>query len=811
MERRMELLPPPPGAVDLGDLARLTPVSDVFGYDRGNPVDRHYIETFLAMNAAAIRGCTLEIGDATYTRRFGGRRVTRSDVLHVHDGNPAATIVADLTNAEHIASDSFDCVIITQTLHLIFDAEAAVRTVYRILRPGGVMLATLPGISQICRNEWRESWYWSFTELSARQIFGRVFGRDAVCVQSHGNVLAATAFLQGLASRELRLGELEHRDAAYPVVVTVRAEKREPAALRHSPMRKAATPVPSARLSVLMVYGNAERFIAEAIESVIRQTSAEWELLLIEHGSGDCSPTIAVRYERDGGGRVRCLHYEGGEGESADAVWRWALQRARGEFVARLDPDHVWSADVVREFVAVLDSTPGALAARVPSARWQSWCGDVPAEFVPPGRDDTRVKVAPAGHDRPCGSTLAARRVELLQMTTRPGPHADAMSTLDPRIRLSSQHGNVVTGSGRVECRVRDALSGCGGLLLTTMPPALAVRARPNGDRVGLSPGDGMPISVVICTRDRPAYIAACLEAVLAQTHSAGEIIVIENTPSSDEAARLIRHYPVRHRIEAKPGLSHARNLGLACCRFDVIAFTDDDARPDPDWLRGITHAFADQQVVAVTGLVLPAALETAAESLFEHACGGMGKGARPIQYAGATMSLSARMAVERLGVGANMAFRRAAFDRVGLFDPLLGAGSPGRSAEDLDMFHRIVAAGLTLRYEPAAIVRHHHRAEMDDLVRQLNDAAYGYARYLEKLCTGVTVPGRSASLFRARWYARMIGRVVLGSLGLKDVPTALLRSQLRSALAARRTTAQVAAQTAPSSEHDIVSATGVR
>jgi hypothetical protein len=199
------------------------------------------------------------------------------------------------------------------------------------------------------------------------------------------------------------------------------------------------------------------------------------------------------------------------------------------------------------------------------------------------------------------------------------------MSALDPRIRLS-QHGNVVTGSGRVECRVRDALSECGGLLLTTMPPALAVRARLNGDRVGLSPGDRTPISVVICTRDRPAHIAACLEAVLAQRHSAGEIILIENAPSSDEAARLIRRYSVRHRIEVKPGLSHARNLGLAWARFDVIAFTDDDA------------------------------------------CGGMRKGAMPMQYDGATMSLSARMAAERLGVGANMAFRRAAFDRVGLF-----------------------------------------------------------------------------------------------------------------------------------------------
>ena len=808
--RKMELLPPPPGAVDLGDLARLTPVSDVFGYDRGNPVDRHYIETFLAMNAAAIRGRTLEIGDATYTRRFGGPRVTRSDVLHVHDGNPAATIVADLTSAEHIASDSFDCVIMTQTLHLIFDAEFAVRTVHRILRPGGVMLATLPGISQISRNEWSESWYWSFTEPSARRIFGRVFGPDALCVQSHGNVLAATAFLQGMASRELRPGALEHRDAAYPVVITVRAAKQGDPARRQLPVHKAGTPVASARLSVLMVYGNAERFIAEAIESVITQTSDEWELLLIEHGSGDCSPTIAARYERAGGGRVRCLHYEGGEDESAGAVWRWALQNARGEFVARLDPDHVWSADVVREFVAALESTPTAFAARAPSARWQSWCDPDPAAPVKSRRGAAVVNEESAGHDRSCGSTLAARRVELLRIAARAGPHSEAMSTLDPRICLSSQDGSIVTVAGRVECRVRGAMSGCRGLLLTTMPPALAVRAR-HGGRVTPPRAGVMPISVVICTRDRPGHIAACLDAVFAQTHAAGEIIVIENAPSSDEAGRLIRHFPVRHRIEATPGLSHARNLGLACARFDVIAFTDDDARPDPDWLRCIAYAFADPQVMAVTGLVLPAALHTPAQSLFEHACGGMGKGAKPIQYVGASMLPAARMAAERLGVGANMAFRRAAIDRVGPFDTLLGAGSSGRSAEDLDMFHRIVAAGLTLRYEPAAIVRHHHRAEMDDLLRQLDDAAYGYARYLEKLCTAATVPRRNAALFRARWYTWMIGRVVLGSLGLKGVPTAMLRSQLQSALLARRAAVPVAAPTAPSSEHCIVPATGVR
>src|SRR3954469_20019384 len=146
--------PPPPGAVRIGSLHRLTPISRAFGFDRGQPVDRHYIEAFLAAHAGDVRGDVVEIGDDAYTRRFGGDRVVRSDILHVSADNPRATIVADLADADHIASDSFDCVIVTQTLPLIFDIAAAVRTIHRILRPGGVCLATVPGISQVDAGAW---------------------------------------------------------------------------------------------------------------------------------------------------------------------------------------------------------------------------------------------------------------------------------------------------------------------------------------------------------------------------------------------------------------------------------------------------------------------------------------------------------------------------------------------------------------------------------------------------------------------------------------------------------------------------------
>ncbi len=215
----------PANGVHFGSLRRVTPISRSWGFDRGLPVDRYYIEGFLARFALDIRGRVLEVGDNSYTKRFGAARVTHSDVLHVKDGNPDATIIADLSCADHIDSEAFDCIILTQTLHLIYDVRSAIRTIYRILKPGGVLLATFPGISQIDHHEWGGSWYWSFTELSARRLFEEVFSGANVEVRSHGNVLAALSFLHGLAAEELESAELDHHDPDYQVLLAVRAVK----------------------------------------------------------------------------------------------------------------------------------------------------------------------------------------------------------------------------------------------------------------------------------------------------------------------------------------------------------------------------------------------------------------------------------------------------------------------------------------------------------------------------------------------------------------------------------------------------------
>lgn len=217
---------PPVGALDLGDLRRLSPISRSFGFDRGQPIDRYYIEKFLGRHAADIRGRVLEIGDSRYTRQFGSDRVTRSDVLHVNLRKPDVTIIADLTEAHHIPSDSFDCLIVTQTLQLIYEVKAAVATCHRILKPGGVMLATFPGLSRIARPSFGETWEdtWRFTKAGAERLFREVFP-GKVTVEAYGNVLAAIACLHGLAAEELRPAELEANDPDFEVLLAVRAAK----------------------------------------------------------------------------------------------------------------------------------------------------------------------------------------------------------------------------------------------------------------------------------------------------------------------------------------------------------------------------------------------------------------------------------------------------------------------------------------------------------------------------------------------------------------------------------------------------------
>ena len=209
--------------MDFATLRRLQPIDPAFGGGRGKPIDRHYIEAFLERHAADIQGRVLEVADDHYTRRYGGPRVSRSEILHADAAsNPNATLVGDLADPGSLPAGRFDCFVCTQTLQYVFDLEAAAATMRHLLARGGVLLLTVPGISQISpydRDRWGE--YWRFMPHALERLLGAQF--DDVQVRSWGNVLSSIAFLHGLACEDLSPEELDHFDDRYPLVVTARA------------------------------------------------------------------------------------------------------------------------------------------------------------------------------------------------------------------------------------------------------------------------------------------------------------------------------------------------------------------------------------------------------------------------------------------------------------------------------------------------------------------------------------------------------------------------------------------------------------
>lgn len=210
-----------------GVLRRPMPLHREFGWARGLPIDRHYIEGFLERHQADIRGEVLEAAIApNYTQQFGGDRVTASHILYPVAGKPGATLVGNLETGEGIPAGAFDTIILTQVYQFIYDMHAAVRHSHAALAPGGVLLATFAGISQVSRDDmdqWGE--YWRVTDASARRLFGDVFGPANVMVEVHGNVLAATAFLHGMVVTDLTRRELDYCDPDYQLIIAVRAVK----------------------------------------------------------------------------------------------------------------------------------------------------------------------------------------------------------------------------------------------------------------------------------------------------------------------------------------------------------------------------------------------------------------------------------------------------------------------------------------------------------------------------------------------------------------------------------------------------------
>jgi SAM-dependent methyltransferase len=214
-----------PDASPFGDFTRLRPFSALWGADRGQCIDRYYIEAFLAAAARDIRGVVLEVHDNGYTRAFGGTAVVRSDVLDINPGNRDATVVADLQQASQVASGTYDCLVITQTLHLIPDIAAAVRECHRILKPDGVLLATLPCASRLAPEQGPGGDFWRLTKRGVERLCSGPFDADRVEVQAHGNLTTSIAFLYGLGSDDLHADDWPPADPMVPLVITVRARR----------------------------------------------------------------------------------------------------------------------------------------------------------------------------------------------------------------------------------------------------------------------------------------------------------------------------------------------------------------------------------------------------------------------------------------------------------------------------------------------------------------------------------------------------------------------------------------------------------
>jgi peptidoglycan/xylan/chitin deacetylase (PgdA/CDA1 family)/SAM-dependent methyltransferase len=212
-------------AVDWGDLRRTDPVSRDWGYDRGIPIDRRYIDGFLAAHSSDVRGAVLEVQEDDFTLAFGGTRVTEHAILDIDPSNERATVLADLRSAPQLPSQAFDCIILTQTLHVLDDMAAALGECYRILKPGGVLLATLPSASRVCLEYGEDGDLWRMTPAGARALFQSAFAPADTSYDAFGNVLTNTAFLHGLACAELTDAEFEARDPYFPALTGVRAKK----------------------------------------------------------------------------------------------------------------------------------------------------------------------------------------------------------------------------------------------------------------------------------------------------------------------------------------------------------------------------------------------------------------------------------------------------------------------------------------------------------------------------------------------------------------------------------------------------------
>ncbi|MCC5928145.1 MAG: glycosyltransferase [Cyclobacteriaceae bacterium] len=235
-------------------------------------------------------------------------------------------------------------------------------------------------------------------------------------------------------------------------------------------------------------------------------------------------------------------------------------------------------------------------------------------------------------------------------------------------------------------------------------------------------------VSVVICTRNRTEALKKCLLSLREQTMKAHEVIVVDNAPSDRSTELMVKEFPeVSYLVEPRPGLDYARNTGARYANSAIVAYTDDDVELRPNWLEEISLSFARYNPDALTGLIITASLSTLARYRFErYWTFNRGYVAKHYDSTFFQAHVSEGVPVWEIGAGANMAFKREVFEKIGYFDERLDAGASGCSG-DSEIWYRILAAGLSIRYEPKAIAFHHHREDMKGYKRQIFNYMRGF------------------------------------------------------------------------------------
>ena len=275
--------------------------------------------------------------------------------------------------------------------------------------------------------------------------------------------------------------------------------------------------------------------------------------------------------------------------------------------------------------------------------------------------------------------------------------------------------------------------------------------------------------SVVICTRDRPDELSACLSSLPRQSYPPREIIVVDNASCDQRTRDVALGAGVTYVREDRPGLDIARNTGVLCATSDIVAYTDDDVLLHPHWLENLVSAFDAPQIGAVTGLVLPAELATEAQRQFETYW-GFGKGYRQQDFDSLRFKSHRLFPAWDVGAGASMAFRREVFQSVGLFDERLDVGQAGCSG-DSEYWYRLLANGHTCRYAPKSVAFHFHRRTMKGLASQIYHYMRGHAAALlvQYERTGIQANRVQAYYYKPRWYMyRLLGKLLRRN-GLRD------------------------------------------